>query len=52
MAETQIIPAPNPTVLPETAAPVRVLVPLAGAALAFLGHEVAPRLVDVLVNAL
>ena len=51
VAETQIIPAPNPTVLPETAAPVRGLAPLAGAALAFLGHEVAPRLVDVLVNA-
>ncbi len=52
VAETQIIPAPNPTVLPETAAPARGLAPLAGAALAFLGHEVAPRLVDVLVNAL
>lgn len=52
VAETQIIPAPNPTVLTETAAPVHGLAPLAGAALAFLGREVAPRLVDVLVNAL
>lgn len=38
--------------LPLAASPARGLAPLAGAALTFLGTEVAPRLVDVLVNAL
>ncbi len=40
--ETEIIPAPKQTALPE----------LAGAALTFLGREVAPRLVEVLATAL
>jgi Fe-S-cluster-containing hydrogenase component 2 len=39
-------------VLPETAVPVRGLKPLAGAALAFLGSEVAPRLMDVLIKSI
>jgi len=52
VVETHIISASNATVLPEASTPVRSLAPLAGAALAFLGHEVAPRLVDVLVNTL
>jgi Fe-S-cluster-containing hydrogenase component 2 len=39
-------------VLPERAVPVRGLKPLAGATLAFLGSEVAPRLVDVLVKSI
>jgi NAD-dependent dihydropyrimidine dehydrogenase PreA subunit len=51
-----VVPTPVPVrdraALPETAAPARGLAPLAGAALAFLGSEVAPRLVDVLVAAL
>ncbi len=51
-AETLIIPAPNVVVLPEASTPARGLAPLAGAALAFLGREIAPRLVDVLANAL
>jgi NAD-dependent dihydropyrimidine dehydrogenase PreA subunit len=36
----------------ESKAPARGLAPLAGAALAFLGSEVAPRLVDVLITTL
>ncbi|MBN2146245.1 MAG: 4Fe-4S binding protein [Anaerolineales bacterium] len=51
-AETQMVPVSTHSVLPEKVAPARGLVPLAGAALAFLGSEVAPRLVDVLFNAL
>jgi NAD-dependent dihydropyrimidine dehydrogenase PreA subunit len=39
-------------VLPEKAVPNRGLRPLAGAALAFLGNEVAPRLVDVLIKSI
>jgi NAD-dependent dihydropyrimidine dehydrogenase PreA subunit len=41
-----------PTMLPGTAVPVRGLKPLAGAALSFLGSEVAPRLVDVLIKSI
>jgi ferredoxin len=51
-AESRMVPAPTQTALPETATPTRSLTPLAGAALAFLGNEIAPRLVDVLVTAL
>lgn len=51
-AGTQIIPISGHPVLPETATPTHGLVPLAGAALAFIGKEVAPRLVDVLITAL
>jgi NAD-dependent dihydropyrimidine dehydrogenase PreA subunit len=50
--ESQIVPVQSRVALPETASPARGLVPLAGAALAFLGNEVAPRLVDVLITAL
>jgi Fe-S-cluster-containing hydrogenase component 2 len=49
-------PGPNlgqqPKVLPEMAVPVRGLKPLAGAALAYLGCETAPRLVDVLIKSI
>ncbi len=51
-AESQIIPARGQATLLETAAPARSLAPLAGAALAFLGREIAPRLADVLIAAL
>jgi Fe-S-cluster-containing dehydrogenase component len=51
-AESFMIPAPTQTSLPEPAAPARGLALLAGAAMAFLGREVAPRLADVLVAAL
>jgi NAD-dependent dihydropyrimidine dehydrogenase PreA subunit len=51
-AETKIIPASPSALEPETPAPLRGLAPLAGAALAFLGREVAPRLVDMLFAAL
>jgi NAD-dependent dihydropyrimidine dehydrogenase PreA subunit len=50
--ESRIVPARDQAALPETAAPARSLVPLAGAALTFLGREVAPRLADVLIAAL
>jgi NAD-dependent dihydropyrimidine dehydrogenase PreA subunit len=52
VAETQIDPTPIHIELPETTAPNRSLVPLAGAALSFLGREVAPRLLDVLATTL
>jgi len=47
-----MVSATNQAALPEMITPARGLVPLAGAALAFLGREVAPRLADVLVAAL
>jgi NAD-dependent dihydropyrimidine dehydrogenase PreA subunit len=50
--ENRIVPAPKQTVLPETVTPTIGVVSLTGAALAFLGREVAPRLVDVLINVL
>lgn len=51
---TGFSPAPvqQPAVLPEVAPSGRGLAPLAGAALAFVGREVAPCLADVLLNAL
>lgn len=52
VAETRMIPASKAIVLSEPVAPVRGLAPLTSAALAFLGREVAPRLVDVLIKAL
>jgi len=52
VAESRPVPVRNQTALPETAAPARGLAPLAGAALAFLGSEIAPRLVDVLITTL
>lgn len=45
-------PARQPVPLAETAPAARGLVPLAGAALAFVGREVAPRLADMLIDAL
>jgi len=42
----------HPIMLPETAIPVRGLKPLAGSVLAFMGSEVAPRLVDVLIKSI
>ena len=51
-AESRIVPVRAQAALPETAAPARGLAPLAGAALAFLGREIAPRLADALIAAL
>jgi len=51
-AESRIVPARDQAALLETAAPARGLAPLAGAALAFLGREIAPRLADALIAAL
>ncbi len=51
-SESLPVPARDRVALPEMAAPARGLAPLAGAGLAFLGSEVAPRLVDVLMTAL
>lgn len=52
VAKPRMIPAPAQSAPPETAAPARSLAPLAGAALTFLGREVAPRLADMLIAAL
>lgn len=51
-AEPLMGSAPAQKALPVTATPTQSLTPIAGAALAFLGNEIAPRLVDVLVTAL
>ena len=51
-AESQIVPVQSRVALPETTSPARGLVPLAGAALTFLGREVVPRLADMLIAAL
>ena len=51
-AESTMISVPAQTVLLKTETPARGFAPLAGAALAFLGREVAPRLADVLLTAL
>ncbi|MBN2550663.1 MAG: 4Fe-4S binding protein [Anaerolineales bacterium] len=50
--ESRPVPARGQEMMPETTAPARGLAPLAGAALTFLGHEVAPRVMDVLIGAL
>jgi Fe-S-cluster-containing hydrogenase component 2 len=50
--ESRMVPASTQTALPEPASPTRGLIPHAGAPLAFLGNEVAPRLVDVLLTVL
>jgi NAD-dependent dihydropyrimidine dehydrogenase PreA subunit len=50
--EYRMIPVRDQAALPETAAPARGLAPLAGAALAFLGREIAPRLADAMIAAL
>ena len=51
-AESRIVPVQNRAALPEMTTPTRGFMPLAGAALTFLGREVAPRLADVLMVAL
>jgi NAD-dependent dihydropyrimidine dehydrogenase PreA subunit len=51
-AESRPVPVRDQAALPEMAAPARGLAPLAGAALAFLGREVAPHLADALIAAL
>lgn len=51
-AESRMVPARDQVALPEKAASARGLAPLAGAALTFLGREIAPRLTDVLIAAL
>lgn len=50
--ETGLVPDQQLAAPAETAPPAGGLAPLAGAALVFLGREVAPRLVDVLIDAL
>ena len=50
--ESRPVPVQGEIVQPETAMPVRGLVPLAGAVLAYLGREVGPRLIDVLITSL
>ena len=54
MAQPMTVPesgfGQQPATSLETTVPVRGLKPLAGAALAFLGSEVAPRLVDVVIQ--
>jgi ferredoxin len=52
VAESHPVSVQNQKPLQETAVPVRCPAPLASAALAFIGREVAPRLVDVLFTAL
>ncbi len=51
-AESRPVPVQGEIVHPEMAMPARGLVPLAGAALAYLGREVGPRLIDVLITSL
>ena len=51
-AESRPVPAPIQIVPQQTATPARGLAPLAGATLAFLGSEVAPRLVDLFITVL
>lgn len=51
-AESRIVLVQKRVALPETASPARGLIPLAGAALTFLGREVVPRLADVMITAL
>jgi len=51
-AENRTVRIQEQPVLVEAAPPAHGLIPLAGAALAYLGREAAPRLVDVLMNAL
>jgi ferredoxin len=50
--EIRPVPVQEKAVVPEAVVPNRGVVPLAGAALAFLGREAAPRLVDVLFTLL
>jgi len=50
--ESRIIRVPTQSKLPQTTAPAHGLIPLAGAALAFIGGEVVPRLLDLLTTTL
>lgn len=50
--ETQIVTVQSKATSPDTASLARGIMPLAGAALTFLGRELTLRLVDVLVSAL
>jgi NAD-dependent dihydropyrimidine dehydrogenase PreA subunit len=52
VVESQIVSVPAPSPLEERTTPVSRLAPLAGSVLAFLGHDIVPRVVDVLVNVL
>jgi len=52
VTETLTIPVPTRTPLPAAEPSNRSLASIAGAALAFLGREFAPRLVDVLITTL
>lgn len=52
VVESRTIPALTQKSLPETTTPICRLAPLGGAALAFLGREVAPRLADMLLTVL
>jgi len=52
VAESRVVPVREQATLPETAVPASGARPWAGAALAFLRSEIAPRLVDVLITAL
>ncbi|MBN2388573.1 MAG: 4Fe-4S binding protein [Anaerolineales bacterium] len=52
IVETRMVPAPAMIAAPETQAPAREAAPLAGALLALLGREVAPRLANILLDAL
>jgi hypothetical protein len=52
---SMVLPVSNSTpvqVQPAIKAPARHIAPLAGAALAFFGQEIAPRLVDIFIAAL
>jgi len=50
--QTGMMPVSTKTDLPATVHPNRSLAPVAGAALAFLGSEVAPRVLDLLITTL
>jgi NAD-dependent dihydropyrimidine dehydrogenase PreA subunit len=50
--ESQIVPVQSRAALPEPASPAGSFVQLAGSALAFLGRKAAPRLFDVMIDAL
>ena len=50
--ESRIIRIPTQTELPQTTASAHGLMPLAGAALAFIGSEVVPRVLDLLATTL
>lgn len=49
--DARAIPVQQPGILPAMAVSARRLAPLAGSVLAYLGHEVAPQLVDIIINA-